>query len=319
MRNRHLTVPKLLALAVMGIALLMGAGASAQTEEPSVMRETEACLDCHDGQDVSLMGSPHQVLTNDGTGDTRVSCTSCHVGDVGHMEDDPELFPMFMPSSETFAATSKICGQCHETVHQENAVTLSLHANAKVGCLECHQMHGSKVDGQLKQAQPQLCYTCHTEIEGQFGKPYRHAVAEGIIDCVDCHLMADDEMAQLERFGKNAACMKCHAEFQGPFPYDHQAAVDYSTEEGGCINCHDPHGSYLPRMLIQPYEGPNFQLCSQCHVVPQHKYNTQHGSTFAGVSCSECHVDIHGSYTSQYYYPPTMAAEGCFAAGCHSQ
>ena len=101
--------------------------------------------------------------------------------------------------------------------------------------------------------------------------------------------------------------------------YDHQAAVDYSTEEGGCINCHDPHGSYLPRMLSQPYEAPHFQLCTQCHVVPLHNYSQQHGSEWAGVSCSECHVDIHGSYTSQRYYPPTMEAQGCFVAGCHSQ
>jgi DmsE family decaheme c-type cytochrome len=224
-----------------------------------------------------------------------------------------------MPSSESFAETSAICGHCHDTVHQENVVTLSMHANEKVGCLECHQVHGNKDERLLKMAQPQLCYTCHGEIEGQFAKPYRHAVAEGIMDCSDCHLMADDEMAQLERFGKNGACFKCHAEFQGPFPYDHQAAVDYSTEEGGCINCHDPHGSYLPRMMIQPYEAPVFQLCSQCHVVPQHKENSQHGKEWDGVSCSECHVDIHGSYTSQYYYPPTLAAQGCFIGGCHSQ
>jgi len=319
LRNRHLKAPELLTLAAVGVVLLFGTGASAQSEEPFVLVETEACLDCHEDMDASLTGGPHQVLLGGEGGDTRVSCTSCHVGDINHMEEDPEEFPMFMPSSETFAATTKICGQCHQTVHQENAATLSMHANEQVGCLECHQMHGSTVDGQLKTAQPRLCYGCHADIEGHFAKPFHHPVNEGMIDCVDCHLMAESEMAQLERFGKNGACMKCHAEFQGPFPYDHQAAVDYSTEEGGCINCHDPHGSYVSRMLTQPYEAPHFQLCTQCHVVPLHNDNSQHGSDFDGVSCSECHVDIHGSYTSQRYYPPTLEAQGCFTGGCHSQ
>ena len=33
---------------------------------------------------------------------------------------------------------------------------------------------------------------------------------------------------------------------EGPFPYEHQATLDYSTEEGGCMNCHSPHGSAQP-------------------------------------------------------------------------
>jgi DmsE family decaheme c-type cytochrome len=268
--------------------------------------------------EANLAGGPHTVLlpeVEDGT--TMVSCTSCHAGSSDHWEDDPESYPMFMPSSDTYDMTGRVCGSCHLTVHQENQMTLSPHANARVGCVECHRVHGAQETGLLQAEQPGLCYGCHGDVQGQFAKPTHHPVAEGFMDCTDCHLMRDDEMAQLERHGKNAPCMDCHNEFQGPFPYDHQAAVDYSTEEGGCINCHDPHGSYLPRMFTQPYEGPHFQLCSQCHVVPRHNFNPQHGTTFAGVDCAECHADIHGSYTSRKFFPPTLAAQGCFAAGCH--
>ena len=118
--------------------------------------------------------------------------------------------------------------------------------------------------------------------------------------------------------GTNAACFSCHNEFQMPFPYEHQATVDFSIEEGACLNCHEPHGSNLPRMLKQPYEGPHYQLCSQCHSVPKHNYNTFHGTQWAGVPCNDCHVDIHGSYTSQYFFTPELQSQGCINAGCHA-
>jgi predicted CXXCH cytochrome family protein len=112
--------------------------------------------------------------------------------------------------------------------------------------------------------------------------------------------------------------MDCHNEFQGPFPFEHQATVDYSTEEGGCINCHDPHGSAQPRMLKQPYEAPHFQLCTQCHGVPPlHNQNARHGDRWAGLACNDCHTDIHGSYTSRVFLSESLEAEGCFTAGCH--
>lgn len=313
-------MPLSLALVAGGIVLGVGVGAAAQSEEAAVPRETRACLDCHDGKEATLAGGPHMVLLPGEEGDeTRLSCTSCHLGTSLHWEDDPESYPMFKPSSEAFAKTTEVCGQCHQNVHQVNQATLSPHANARVGCVECHSVHGAQGTGLLAKEQPGLCFDCHGDVRGQFAKPAHHPVEEGIMDCVDCHLMRDDEMAQLERHGKNAACVKCHNEFQGPFPFDHQAAVDYSTEEGGCINCHDPHGSYLPRMLTQPYEAPHFQLCTQCHVIPRHNFNSQHGSNWAGISCSECHADIHGSYTSHRFFAPTLAAQGCFAVGCHSQ
>ncbi len=121
------------------------------------------------------------------------------------------------------------------------------------------------------------------------------------VQCSSCHLSTDDAPAELARQGKDEVCLSCHAEFQGPFPYDHQSAVDYETQEGGCIACHDPHGSYVPRLLKQPYEAPHFQTCTQCHVVPLHDYNSNHGDQWAGMACTECHADIHGSYTNRTF------------------
>jgi DmsE family decaheme c-type cytochrome len=306
-----------------GAFLWIGLATSAEAETASGVEskgESQACLDCHEEQNENLAGSAHMVLVGDeAPAATRLFCSDCHGDDSRHWEEDPSEYPMTNPSGLSVAEVAGICSGCHMNPHQENQQTLSPHAAEGVSCLECHQVHGSKNRGLLSQPEPGLCYGCHQSIAGHFAKPYHHPANEGIMDCSDCHLATDDRLAPLTMQGGNDACYRCHNEFQGPFPFEHQATVDYSTQEGGCATCHDPHGSYLPRMLKQHYEAPHFQLCSQCHVVPKHNYNTRHGSEWAGVSCSECHVDIHGSYTSRLFLTPALEAQGCFLAGCHQQ
>jgi DmsE family decaheme c-type cytochrome len=162
-----------------------------------------------------------------------------------------------------------------------------------------------------------MCTSCHPSTRSDFFMPSHHPVTEGIVSCSDCHLAVAQSPKQRTGSGAGEVCVACHAQFAGPFPFEHQAAVEYSTEEGGCPNCHAPHGSTQPRLLKQPYEAPAFAVCSQCHVVPKHQFNSNHGSQWAGVPCSECHVDVHGSYESRHLLDPGLAAQGCFLMGCH--
>jgi predicted CXXCH cytochrome family protein len=141
-------------------------------------------------------------------------------------------------------------------------------------------------------------------------------VADGVVKCSECHQTLDETSRELSLAGTNV-CVKCHAEFEGPFVHEHPATLDYSTEEGGCLACHEAHGSNVPRMLKQPLEPPSFQLCTQCHSVPGHQSNPMHGTRWAGVPCNDCHVDIHGSYTSRLFLSESLEGQGCFNAGCH--
>jgi predicted CXXCH cytochrome family protein len=135
--------------------------------------------------------------------------------------------------------------------------------------------------------------------------------------CSECHMKLGETRRELSLNGTNV-CTSCHAEFQGPFPFEHQATLDFSTEEGGCLNCHAAHGSDNPRMLNQPYEPPHFQLCSQCHSVPPgHNLNPNHGTQWAGLACNTCHTDVHGSYDNRFFLRESLRAEGCLKAGCH--
>ncbi|MEJ2721480.1 MAG: cytochrome c3 family protein, partial [bacterium] len=186
-------------------------------------------------------------------------------------------------------------------------------------CSGCHAVHsGKRYSTLLKKAEPDLCYGCHPKIEGDFARSYRHPVDDGIMKCSECHMSLDETHRELSFRGIGEVCFKCHNEFQGPFPYEHQAVVYYSTQEGGCMNCHEAHGSNLPRMTKQPYEPPHYPLCTQCHSVPRHNFNEQHGTQWSGVPCNECHVDIHGSYDNKFFLAPALRGQGCTVVGCHS-
>lgn len=310
-------VPVLMTCALLGVLLGVRVGDLSAQENPRV---SKVCLDCHEGRDTTLVDTAHRLsgAALDGP-EARIACTDCHVGDHRHYEDDPAQYPMTNPSKLGAAAEGRICSSCHQNTHQQNMAERNVHARNDVNCSACHSVHQSKHPALLQKTEITLCLGCHSDVKGQFAKPYRHPVEDGVVKCSECHMTLDETSRELSRNGTNV-CMKCHAEMQGPFPFEHPATLDFSTEEGGCLSCHDAHGSYLPRMLKQPLEPPHFQLCSQCHSVPGHNSNVMHGTRWAGKACNDCHTDIHGSYSNRLFVRDDLEAqfgETCFNVGCH--
>lgn len=288
-------------------------------------------MDCHEDRHDTLLGSPHQIVAN-AEGEAIVACTDCHIGSESHYEDDPEENPMTNPAKVDALVAKQICSTCHTNSHQQNMHERNVHTDNDINCSACHQVHAKAEDdeafgggqypatqyaGLLKKNEVDLCLDCHMDVRGQFAKPYRHPVNDGVVKCSECHMTLDLTSRRGSFQGTSDPCLICHSQFQGPFPHEHQATVDYSTEEGACLNCHEPHGSHLPRMLKQPFESPNFELCTGCHMVPGHNFNTNHGTQWAGVPCNDCHVDIHGSYVSTRFFDPALQSQGCFNVGCH--
>lgn len=310
---RHV-LPFLVACVAIGALSTMHDGELA-AQEP--VRESTLCLDCHDGQQATLAGTVH-ALRDPGASGVPVACTDCHGADSNHWEENPTEYPMIDPSKLDPAAQAQLCATCHQTSHQQTMLEGNAHAAGDVNCSGCHSVHASRGHAALlKKEQPALCYDCHRNVESDFAKPYRHPVSDGVIQCSECHMTLDDTTIELSRNGINVACSRCHVEFQGPFPFEHQATLDYSVEEGSCLNCHAAHGSDHPRMIRQPYEPPHFQLCSQCHTVPGHNANPMHGTRWRGLACNTCHTDIHGSYDNRFFLRESLRAEGCLRAGCH--
>jgi DmsE family decaheme c-type cytochrome len=274
--------------------------------------DSAACLSCHESDAHAMAGTAHDTV-----GKSVVACTSCHTHvDPAHF-DTPEDHPAPNPEHLRADSVVALCTTCHAHPHTLNLAERDPHQDADMSCLSCHRIHDNKHAGLLIEEQTKLCYSCHPSVRGDFARSSRHPVEDGVVKCSDCHMAVAQSKKQHTGSGPGETCVTCHAMFQGPFPFEHQAAVEYSTEDGGCLNCHEPHGSAHPSLLKRSYDAPDFALCMQCHSIPKHMNNSNHGTQWAGVPCNECHVDIHGSYESRKFLDPALASQGCFVVGCH--
>lgn len=292
------------------VVVFASIAALSAADSPVETASSSACIECHESEAASMSGTAHDV-----TSTRTVTCASCHSDVSAEHLEDPEAFPpRHLDALRTDSLTAR-CASCHAHPHTLNMIERDPHEGAGLSCASCHRVHDNKHAGLLHDKETTLCVSCHASVKSDFAMPSHHPVMEEVVSCADCHMTVSRSAKQHTGSGPGETCTTCHALFQGPFPFEHQAAVEYSTEEGGCMNCHAPHGSTQPRLLRQPLESGG--LCMHCHVVPKHQFNSNHGSMWAGLPCLQCHVDVHGSYESRHLLDPGLAAQGCFAAGCH--
>ncbi|HEX5132985.1 MAG TPA: cytochrome c3 family protein [Candidatus Krumholzibacteria bacterium] len=300
-------------LTTLGLAFTLALFQSAQSSETEPISNA-VCLDCHEDAAHSMLGTAHDPVGG------KVSCVGCHAGPATAMHvEDPDTYKPVNPASVPADSVTALCTTCHVGAHPLNLNERDPHADANLSCTGCHEVHGNEHLSLLKDDENQLCLGCHQSARASFALPTHHPVEEGVVACRDCHISIAQSKKQRTAGGPSNTCVTCHGEFQGPFPYEHEAAVDYSVNEGGCLNCHNPHGSTFPMLLKQSYEAPHYSLCSQCHSVPKHLNNTQHGTQWSGVPCSDCHSDVHGSYVNRNLLDSSLQTQGCFlgGSGCH--
>jgi len=271
----------------------------------------ETCATCHAEVEKGFAGNPHAklALLHGGNG---VTCEGCHGAGKAHVESGGDATQIFRFRQASAKQTDATCLRCHADAHPNFA--RSPHGEAGVGCTSCHSVHasasgaGSGSEGGenlLKEAQPKLCYSCHTDVESAFAQPFHHQVDEGLMKCGDCHdTHGTFQHNQLRTTAdQNAVCVKCHTEAAGPFAFEHPVV---KTE--GCVSCHSPHGSPNGRLLNVSNVNT---LCLQCHSStnlamfpnavseqggPVHDQSTQF------VACTNCHTQIHGSNATYNFF-----------------
>jgi predicted CXXCH cytochrome family protein len=218
------------------------------------------------------------------------------------------------------------CINCHEASRVTQHFDHSEHQLNGVACQDCHSPHLTGNAGTdpseglapliqrdffnnrplrreedrwltenlLRDTQPELCFSCHSTIEGQFALPTHHPVPEGLVACTDCHNPHGTRNEPMLQSANWETCVGCHVEKRGPFIFEH-APVKLE----GCITCHTPHGSVNRNLLVRREE--RF-LCLQCHVDPLAP-NVPHGRLGFQTSgdCVRCHVTVHGSNSSHAF------------------
>ena len=200
------------------------AAAESPRKESPGLPKAEQCLACHQaGERKHWKGSLHATAN--------VECSSCH---VPHAQVDPVL---------TKATQSKVCETCH--LEQRAQMLKSSHMpvrEGKMGCVDCHNPHGSVGPKLLAGATvTEVCYTCHADKRGPF--LFEHAPVRE--SCSNCHNPHGSNNPGMLASKGPFLCLSCH-QYGGHvnLPRYNRASA---TVGQGCVNCHSRvHGSNHP-------------------------------------------------------------------------
>lgn len=193
-----------------------------------IAERNEACLACHKGgKRMHWQGSTHDARN--------VACTSCHQIHTGHDRVRDKR------------AQSELCFSCHKQQRiQVNRPSRHPLREGKMGCSDCHNVHGSIFPKQLvRDNVNDTCYQCHMEKRGPFVRTHQ-PVQE---DCSICHNPHGSISANLLKARSPWICQQCHE------PNSHRGRLGDIFGNGtranaaarGCLNCHtNIHGTNNP-------------------------------------------------------------------------
>ncbi len=279
---------------------------AAAPAEDSKYVGSDTCKTCHEELYNSWAKTPHwkTMLDKDKKATAHQGCESCHGPGAEHVAGGGDKSKIFIFEKASAKEVDARCLTCHAGAHPN--FERSAHGHAQVSCTDCHSAHAFKSEANLlKVAQPQLCYSCHSEMKAAFAQPFHHKVDEGLLTCSDCHdPHGTFKGKQLKSTAdQNAICTKCHSETAGPFAFEHPV-----IKAEGCIACHSPHGSPNPRLLNVSNLNT---LCLGCHsatnlkafpIAASETGGPTHNQAAQYTQCTNCHSQIHGSNATYNFF-----------------
>jgi DmsE family decaheme c-type cytochrome len=217
-----------------------------------------------------------------------------------------------LPAQEEAAspyAGSETCQTCHEDIHasfQKNAHAFLEKEKGRgwAGrtCESCHGP-GAKHSESLEAADirnpaklapleaDKSCLQCHLNQPTNAGR-IRGGHARNLVACISCHPVHGSEKVSLQPHPNskiNAQCAECHAGAWASFQRPH--AHRLSQGAMSCVDCHNPHGSSLPRnMRVALSNEPG---CLRCHGDKRGPFAFEHPPVRLE-GCQSCH-EPHGS------------------------
>lgn len=292
----------------------------AKPEKDLILKGDAKCTSCHDEADgpqvLAISKTAHGVR-----GDKRnPTCTGCHGDSDAHIKNPeqtsirPAPERIFMGKNKSPTHTqNEPCINCHKggaRMQWEG----SQHESRDVSCVACHKVHAVKDKVRTKNAQAEVCFTCHKTQRAEMLRMSTHPNAAGKTGCSDCHNPhgSDGPKLMVENTVRDT-CFTCHAEKRGPFLWEHPSAMD------DCMNCHTPHGSTTAPLL----KGRAPWLCQNCHgdgaPHPGDNYSAANlpGGARATLNTTGPVNPLTGKSVTASAPNPQLAFRAC--TNCHSQ
>lgn len=272
--------------------LMLGITTAAVATETANFVGSDSCMQCHDQHVDTYSKSLHaQAWETLGGKYQGAGCESCHGSGEKHVESNQKA-DIISYSDKHSAGISATCLNCHGESPELSLWAMGTHARNDVACASCHNVHNQTQPGV---DQPEVCFSCHRDIEFEANKQSHHPIIEGKVSCNDCHDPHGSLSNGLLRAdSKNELCYNCHADKRGPFLWEH------APVEEDCGTCHASHGSRHNNLLVS--KAPN--LCQDCHDWSRHpgtaydensNFSGSGSNRFVSRSCLNCHSTIHGS------------------------
>jgi DmsE family decaheme c-type cytochrome len=134
------------------------------------------------------------------------------------------------------------------------------------------------------------CLACHLNQPTHVGR-VQNSHARNQVSCVTCHSIhkSPEELVPRRAAAINAKCATCHTAVWASFQRPHK----HKLPEGAmsCVDCHNPHGSILPRSITTV--SANEPGCLKCHGDKRGPFVFEHAPVRLE-GCASCH-EPHGS------------------------
>jgi DmsE family decaheme c-type cytochrome len=219
-----------------------------------------------------------------------------HAAAVDWVSLNPEL------SGATPVGNDEECRDCHEDYMKTYATTR--HARViQGGCESCHGPMSKHIDAPRREpaltvsfkpeggvspaGKSSICLQCHEGTRRTYWQGGPHEVND--VTCNACHYTmarrSDNSLSIAE--DASSVCLTCHIDKRGQILKTSHMPVREGKMD--CASCHNPHGSYGPKLLK---EATVNETCYTCHAEKRGPFLWEHAP--ARENCANCH-DAHGS------------------------
>lgn len=236
---------------VAGGFLLALVGAAALAQSTFAPRSADAvCIDCHNEMEAKPILSIYRTRHGVKADRRTPDCVDCHGDSRAHAAKNLPKGTSRPPSDLPFARAADAVPEPEVAQRLAGA------------CLKCHGADGRRHwTGSRHQAAGLACPSCHTS----------HAAHDPV----------------QERSRQSEVCFKCHPD-QRAQSY-RLSAHAYRDGRIACVDCHNPHGTVGPALLVG--DGVN-DTCYTCHAEKRGPFLWAHMPV--DENCANCHQS-HGS------------------------